>query len=82
MITEIDRNTDLAQEVHAKKQAICFYPFNHQEKYDPVDWKRYLQPLTQLEGNTSMFTAFVPHLTNLDESKIISFKNYLLKAEK
>jgi CheY-like chemotaxis protein len=82
MILISDRNTDLAQEVYSKKQAVCFYPFKTLEKYDPANWKHYLQSLTQLEDNTAVFTAFVPDLTNLDQSKIVSFKGYLLKAEK
>lgn len=81
MIRENDRNTELAQEVYSKKQAICFYPFNIQEKYELVNWKSYLQPLTQLEGNTAIFTAFVSDITNLDQSKIVSFKDYRSKSE-
>ncbi|KAB2835507.1 MAG: response regulator [Caedimonadaceae bacterium] len=79
MIPEIDRNTDLAQEVYSKKQAICFYPFNTLEKYDPSNWKNYLQPLNRLESGSPVFYAFVPDLINLDQSKIISFKDYQSK---
>ena len=82
MIPETDRNTDLAKEIYTQQKAICFYPFNTLEKYDPQNWKNYIQPLTQLKGNTAVFTAFVSDLTTLDQSKIVSFKNYLTKAEK
>lgn len=81
MIPEADRNTDLAKEIYFKKQAICFYPFNLLEKYDSGNWKNYLQPLKRLEGKSPIFYAFVPVLANLDQSKIVSFKNYLTKAE-
>ncbi|KAB2836909.1 MAG: response regulator [Caedimonadaceae bacterium] len=81
MIPESGRSTDLAQEVYAKKQAICFYPFKNQEKYDPVNWKNYLQLLKPLESDSTLFYAYVSDLTNLDQSKIISFKDYLSKSE-
>ncbi|MGN6670427.1 MAG: response regulator [Candidatus Nucleicultricaceae bacterium] len=82
IIPESDRNTKLAQEVYANKQAICFYPFNNQEKYDPANWKNYLQPLKRLESGSPVFYAFVPDLINLDQSRIISFKDYLSKSGK
>jgi CheY-like chemotaxis protein len=82
MIPESDRSTDLALEIYSKKQAICFYPFNSLEKYDPENWRQYLQPLKHLEAENPLFYAFVPDLTNLDQSKIISFKDCLLKGEK
>jgi CheY-like chemotaxis protein len=81
MIPENDRNTDLAQEVYSKKQAICFYPFNTREKYDSENWKNYLQPLKRLEAKSTIFYVFVPDFTNVDRSKIVSFKDYLLKEE-
>ena len=81
MIPESDRNTDLTLKVYAKKQAICFYPFNTLEKYEPANWKIYLQPITQLEGNTAIFTAFVSDITNLNQNKIVSFKDYRSKPE-
>ncbi|MGN6670217.1 MAG: response regulator [Candidatus Nucleicultricaceae bacterium] len=80
MIPEDDRNTDLAQEVYAKKQAICFYPFNNQEKYESANWKSYLQPLKRLESESPVFYAYVPDLINLDQIKIVSFKDYLSKS--
>lgn len=82
MISESGRNTALAHEVYAKKQAICFYPFNRQEKYEPANWKSYLQPLKRLESGSSLFYAFVPDLINFDQSKMISFKDYLCNLEK
>ncbi len=81
MIPESDRNTDLAQEVYSKKQTICFHPFNNQEKYDLANWKNYLQQLKRLEAKIPLFYAYVPDLTNLDQNKIISFKDYLSKSE-
>ncbi|KAB2836174.1 MAG: response regulator [Caedimonadaceae bacterium] len=82
MIPEADRNTDLAQEVYSKNQTICFYPFNHQEKYDPENWKSYLKPLKRLGSDSLVFYVFDPDLTNLDQNQIISFKDYRLKAGK
>lgn len=82
MIRESDRNTELAQEVYSKKQAICFYPFSNQEKYEPANWKSYLQPLKRLESESTVFYAYVTDLINLDQSRIISFKDYFSKSEK
>ncbi|MGN6671305.1 MAG: response regulator [Candidatus Nucleicultricaceae bacterium] len=82
MIPENDRSTDRAQEVYAKKQAICFYPFNNQEKYESANWKSYLQPLKRLESESPVFYAYVTDLINLDQSRIISFKDYLSKLDK
>ena len=82
MIPENDRNTDLAQEVYAKKQAICFHPFKTSEKYDPQNWKNYIQPLKRLETKSPLFYAFVSDITNLDQSKVVSFKDYLSKSGK
>ena len=82
MIPENDRNTDLAQEIYDKKQAICVYPFNTLEKYEPANWKNHLQPLKRLEAKIALFYAYVPDLTNLDQTKIISFKDYLSKSGK
>ncbi|MGN6671330.1 MAG: response regulator [Candidatus Nucleicultricaceae bacterium] len=82
MILENDRSTDLAQEVYAKKQAICFYPFNNQEKYEPANWKNYLHPLNRIEAKSPLFYAYVSDLPYLDQTKIVNFKDYLFKAEK
>lgn len=80
MIHELDRNTDLAQDIYAKKKAICFYPFNASEKYDPANWRNYIQPLNFLEAKSPLFYAFVPDFTDLDQSKIVSFKDELSKT--
>lgn len=75
MIPEDHRNTELAQAVYAKKQAICFYPFKTTEKYDPENWKSYLQPIKCLETKSSLFYAYASELPCLDHNKIVAFKD-------
>ncbi|KAB2837107.1 MAG: response regulator [Caedimonadaceae bacterium] len=70
MIPELDRHTDLAKEIYNHQKAICFYPFNHKEKYAPIDWKKYVYPLSKLDDKSTYFWAYVTNLTNLDQSKI------------
>lgn len=81
MIPELDRHTDLAKEIYNHQKAICFYSFKASEKYDLANWKNYLQQLKRLEAKIPLFYAYVSDLTNLDQSKIISFKDYLSKSE-
>lgn len=70
MIPENDRTTDRAKEIYNHEKAICFYPFNASEKYDPQDWKKYVYPLSKLDDKSTYFWAYVTNLTNLDQSKI------------
>ncbi len=81
MIPELDRHKDLAKEIYNYQKAICFHPFSVLEKYDPANWKNYLQPLKHLEAKSSHFYAFVSDLADLDQSKIVSFKDYRSKSE-
>lgn len=71
-----DRHPDILEDIYNHRKAICFYPFNTLEKYDPANWKNYIQPLTHLEAKSPLFYAFVPNITNLDQSKIVSFKGH------
>lgn len=81
MIPESDRNTDLAQEIYSKKQAICFYPFKTSEKYDPVSWKRYVYPLSKLDGRSTCFWAYAESLSLQQSDQIISFSGYRADLE-
>ncbi len=81
MIPEFDRHTDLAQEVYSKKQAICFYPFKTSEKYDPVDWKKYVYPLSKLDGKNTYFWAYAESLSLQQSDQIISFSRYRADLE-
>jgi CheY-like chemotaxis protein len=79
MIPELDRHPDIVEDIYKHRKAICFYPFNSLEKYDPANWKNYLQPLKHLGAKSPLFYAFVSDLTDLDQSKIVSFKDYRSK---
>ncbi|MBX9697072.1 MAG: hypothetical protein K2X53_03210 [Alphaproteobacteria bacterium] len=76
MIPKTDRTTDLAKEIYAKKQAICFYPFTTLKDYAESDWKKYVYPLSQLDGKNTYFWAYVDSLPSLQSDQIVSFSGY------
>lgn len=76
MIPEIDRDTDLAKEIYAHQKAICFYKFNADCDYEVSDWKKYVYPLTKVEGKCTYFLACVESLPNFALDKIVSFSQY------
>jgi CheY-like chemotaxis protein len=81
MIPEIDRHTDLAKEIYNHQKAICFYPFSTSEKYDPVEWKKYVYSLSKLDGRSTCFWAYVESLPSRHSDQIISFSHYRADLE-
>lgn len=79
MILDSDRNSTLAKDVYSRKQAVCFYPFGNHQRYDPVNWKSYLYPLSQLKGGRTYYYAIQSKLSCLDSENICSFRRYLEK---
>jgi CheY-like chemotaxis protein len=79
MIPNKDRHPDILEDIYKHRKAICFYPFQKRLKYEAENWKNYLQPLKHLESKSPLFYAFISDLTDLDQSKIASFKGHISK---
>lgn len=76
MIPERDRRTELAKDIYAYQKAICFHKFNDDRDYEVSEWKKYVYPLTKLEGKRPYLLAFLDSLPNFKSEKIVSFSQY------
>lgn len=76
MIPIPEKKPDILQDLYDYKKAICYHDFKDHPEYDSSEWKKYIYPLSPLEGRQMYFWAYVPTLPYLKRDKIISFEKY------
>ncbi len=75
MIPNKDRHPDILEDIYKHRKALCFYPFQNHPKYEAEAWKKYVHPVSKLDGASTYFYAYVSNIPHLKGEGIISFKH-------
>lgn len=82
MIPDSEKTQKILQDLYGYKKAICYYDFKGGVEYNNMDWKKFIYPLSSLEGRQMYYWAYAPTLPYLNKEKIISFKKYKHSLDK
>lgn len=77
---ESDFPTEFKEAIQTGKQIVCFHNKDANMYPQPQSWSRYLQPASILNGDKKYFYTLVPSNAVLDNDRILTFKDFKLKA--
>lgn len=58
-------------------KSLCFHYFDNDQFPEISDWHYYIHPLFRLEGGRQdYYWSYVPHIKDIDKSKVLSFEKF------